>query len=267
MKLVYRKYGEGPPLIILHGLYGSSDNWVTIAKALSENFTVYLPDLRNHGQSPHDITHDYDSMRDDLFELVSELKLRKFFLAGHSMGGKCAVSFALKWPERLLGLLVADISPFRKNNSLRPEYENHKAILEAMISLNLQTISTRREAEEIMAQKILSSDLRGFILKNLQRKTDGSYVWKLNVSALYNNIDKIIEAIAIEENDPVKGFPVIFIKGGDSDYLPDEDFSGILRVFPAAELIIVPLAGHWIHSDNPGEVIKSFIRLLPDSYS
>ncbi len=265
MKLACRKYGEGPPLIILHGLYGSSDNWVTIAKALSESFTVYLPDLRNHGQSPHDSIHDYDSMRDDLFELVSELKLRKFFLAGHSMGGKCAVSFALKWPDKLLGLLVADISPFRNNNSLRQEYENHKAILEAMISLDLRKISTRREAENIVAEKISSADLRGFILKNLQRKTDGSYAWKLNVAALNNNIDKIIEAIPFADNDPVKGFPVIFLKGADSDYLPDEDFSAILRVFPAAELIVVPHAGHWIHSDNPEDVICNFKRLLPGS--
>src|SRR5512133_2376601 len=112
MKLFCRKYGNGPPLIILHGLFGSSDNWVTIAKNLSDSFTVYLPDQRNHGQSPHSDVHDYDSMRDDLFELVNDLSLKKFFLAGHSMGGKTAISFALKWPEMLNGLLIADISPF-----------------------------------------------------------------------------------------------------------------------------------------------------------
>ena len=101
MKLFFRKYGNGPPLVILHGLYGSSDNWVTIAKHLSDSFTVYLPDQRNHGQSPHSKIHDYDSMSDDLYELVNDLKLKKIFLAGHSMGGKTAISFALKWPEML----------------------------------------------------------------------------------------------------------------------------------------------------------------------
>src|SRR5674536_156004 len=112
MKLFYRKYGNGPPLIILHGLYGSSDNWITIAKSLSDSFTVYLPDQRNHGRSPHSPIHDYDSMRDDLFELANDLKLKKFFLAGHSMGGKTAISFAIKWPEMLDGLFIADISTF-----------------------------------------------------------------------------------------------------------------------------------------------------------
>ena len=117
MKLFYRKFGDGPPLIILHGLYGSSDNWVSIAKKLGDSFTVYLPDQRNHGQSPHSDIHDYDSMRDDLFELVTELRLKKFFLAGHSMGGKTAMAFAVKWPEMINGLLIADISPFTNENT------------------------------------------------------------------------------------------------------------------------------------------------------
>jgi esterase len=265
MKLFYRKYGEGPPLIILHGLYGSSDNWATIAKGLSDSFTVYIPDLRNHGQSPHDKIHDYDSMSEDLFELASELKLRKFFLAGHSMGGKCAVSFALKWPEMLNGLLVADISPFRNNSPMRQEYDNHKAILEVMNSIDLQKISARKDAEEILAVKIPAAGIRGFILKNLQRKADGTYAWKLNVAGLLNNIDRITEGIPFEENNPVEGFPVIFIKGGNSSYLPDEDFQNILRVFPAAELIVIPQAGHWIHADNPADVISSIKRLLPEA--
>jgi esterase len=263
MKLFYRKYGEGPALIILHGLFGSSDNWASIAKGLSESFTVYIPDLRNHGQSPHDKINDYNSMGNDLYDLVSELKLRKFFLAGHSMGGKCAVSFAMRWPEMLNGLLVADISPFRNNNKLKQEYDNHKAILEAMNTLDMRMISSRKDAEELLAVKMPSEGTRGFILKNLMRKADGTYVWKLNVTGLLNNIDRITEAIALDENGPVKGFPVIFIKGGDSDYLPDEDFRGIKVVFPAAELIVVPGAGHWIHADKPADVISNIKRLLP----
>jgi pimeloyl-ACP methyl ester carboxylesterase len=103
MKLFYRKYGNGPALIILHGLFGSSDNWVTIAKKISDKFTVYLPDLRNHGNSPHSDEQDYNLMRDDLHELVTDLNLKKFFLAGHSMGGKVAISFAIRWPEMLSG--------------------------------------------------------------------------------------------------------------------------------------------------------------------
>ena len=135
MKLFYRKLGNGPPLFILHGLYGSSDNWITIAKSLSKKFTVYIPDQRNHGKSDHSDIHDYDSMRDDLFELVSYLKISKFFLVGHSMGGKCAISFALKWPEMIYGLLVADISPFINENSNPGAYNQHLKILRTILSL------------------------------------------------------------------------------------------------------------------------------------
>ncbi len=146
MKLFYRKYGSGPPLIILHGLYGSSDNWVTIAKKLGESFTVYLPDQRNHGQSPHSHIHSYDSMRDDLFELAADLKLNKFFLAGHSMGGKTAIAFALRWPEMINGLLIADISPFINKDSIHSAYNQHLTILTAILSIDLPLVSSRAEA-------------------------------------------------------------------------------------------------------------------------
>jgi esterase len=169
MKLFYRKYGDGPPLIILHGLFGSSDNWMTIGKSLGENFTVYLPDQRNHGQSPHSDINDYDSMRDDLFELADHLRLNKFYLAGHSMGGKTAFSFAFQWPEMISGLLIADISPFINESNKQTAYRQHFNILEAMLSIDLPPISSRREVESILAEKIPTEQTRGFILKNLQR--------------------------------------------------------------------------------------------------
>src|SRR5512140_483624 len=125
MKLFYRKYGNGPPLVILHGLYGSSDNWGTVAKKLSDSFTVILPDQRNHGQSPHSTVHDYDSMRDDLYELVKDLKVKKFFLAGHSMGGKTAISFAVRWPELLNGLIIIDVSPFTDEKNQAKVFNHH----------------------------------------------------------------------------------------------------------------------------------------------
>jgi len=267
MKLFYRKYGTGPSLIILHGLYGSSDNWVTIAKSLSDNFTVYLPDQRNHGHSPHSKIHDYDSMRDDLFELAGDLKLKKFFLAGHSMGGKTAISFALKWPEMLNGLLIADISPFTNENTRHSAYSQHFTILSAMLSIDLTKISTRAEAESILLEKIPSEKVRGFILKNLQRTTNNTFTWKLNTSTLLKNLEKIMEGIErrTDFNQQISGFPVIFLKGGDSDYLPSGDFRDIQNVFPAAEFIEVPNAGHWIHADRPDEVVWNLKRLLGNS--
>jgi pimeloyl-ACP methyl ester carboxylesterase len=264
MKLFYRKYGSGPPLIILHGLFGSSDNWVSIAKSLADNFTVILPDQRNHGQSPHSDIHDYDSMRDDLFELANDLSLKKFFLAGHSMGGKTAIAFAMKWPEMLNGLLIADISPFTNEAARNSIYSEHNNILSAVLSIDLTKVSTRSDAEKLLSEKIESEKTRGLIMKNLQRTGDNSFSWKINAESLLKNLDRIMTGVERRQdyNHQITGFPVIFLKGGDSDYIPSDDFKDILMVFPAAELIVIPGAGHWINADKPEEVVKNIKRLL-----
>jgi esterase len=267
MKLFYRKFGEGPPLIILHGLYGSSDNWVSIANKISDSFTVYLPDQRNHGQSPHSDTHDYNSMRDDLLEMVNELQIKKFFLAGHSMGGKTAIAFAARWPEMIYGMLIADISPFKDENIIKPEYNQHLTILKTILSTDLSKIRSRSEAESLLSEKISSEKIRGFILKNLQRNAGDIFTWKLNALSLFDNLDKIMEGIELktEFSEPITGFPVFFLKGGYSNYLSSSDIDRIRKVFPAAELIVIHGAGHWIHADKPDEVIKYLRKLLDAS--
>lgn len=264
MKLFFRKYGEGPPLVILHGLYGSSDNWVTIAKTLGDKFTVYLPDQRNHGQSPHSEIHDYDSMRDDLFELANDLSLKKFFLVGHSMGGKTAISFALKWPERLNGLLIADISPFTYETNAHSAHTQHFTLLNAILSFDISKISSRNEAELKLKEKVPSEKERGLILKNLQRTIDNKFTWKINAKSLLANLDKIMVGIRRHNdyNQQITGFPVIFLRGGNSDYVPESDFKDILHVFPAAEIVEIQGAGHWIQVDKPDEVVKYIRRLL-----
>jgi len=264
MKLFCRKYGSGPPLIILHGLYGSSDNWVSIAKSLSGSFTVYLPDQRNHGQSPHSPVHDYDSMKEDLYNLAGELKLQKFFLAGHSMGGKTAVNFALTWPEKLYGLLIADISPFVSENRNSAAYVQHKNILNSILSLDITRARTREEVERLLSGNINSDITRGFIMKNLKRESDNSFSWKLNAPALLDNLDRIMEGIepGDEYSEELSGFPVFFLKGEYSDYIPEGDFQKIRRIFPAADFIIIPGSGHWIHADNPEAVKKCLLRFL-----
>jgi esterase len=263
MKLFYRKYGSGPPLVILHGLYGSSDNWITIAKALSNSFTIYLPDQRNHGRSPHSDKHDYESMRDDLYELVNDLNFGKFFLAGHSMGGKTAISFALKWPEMLYGLIIADISPFTDEKTSAGAYEGHLSILKAMDTTDLSEFRSRSDIEDILKGKITSEKTRRFIMKNLRRTSDNHFDWKINPSTLLRNLDSIMKGINRKNilMKETRGFPVIFLKGMDSDYIPYSDYDDIRRLFPAAEFVEIENAGHWIHSDQPGEVIKSFRRL------
>jgi len=264
MKLFYRKYGNGPPLIILHGLFGSSDNWVTIAKSLAENFTVILPDQRNHGQSPHSEIHDYDSMRDDLFELADDLSLKKIFLAGHSMGGKTAIAFAMKWPEMLNGLLIADISPFTNEAGRNSIYSEHNNILSAVLSIDMTKVSTRSDAETLLSEKIESEKTRSLIMKNLQRTGNNSFSWKINAESLLKNLDKIMTGVERRQdyNHQITGFPVIFLKGENSDYIPPDDFKDILMVFPAAELIEIPGAGHWINADKPEEVVKNLRKFL-----
>ena len=267
MKLFCRKYGYGPPLIILHGLFGSSDNWMTIAKNLGTYFTVYLPDQRNHGQSPHSNINDYNSMSSDLHELAVDLNLKKFFLAGHSMGGKTAISFALKWPEMINGLLIADISPFVNERTRISAYKEHLDILEAMLSIDLSVVSSRKAVESILLEKISSAQTRGFILKNLQRTIDNKFVWKINSQALRSNLENIMEGIVLrgDLSQQITGFPVIFLKGEDSGYLPSDDYKDIQNIFPAAEFVTVPNAGHWIHTDRPDEVIRNIKRLLDES--
>lgn len=264
MNLYFRKYGNGFPLIILHGLYGSSDNWVTIAKSISDKFTVILPDQRNHGLSPKSSIHNYTALSNDVLDLANDLRLKKFFLAGHSMGGKCAISFALKWPERLEGLLVADISPFLSEKEHHDEYLQHLEILNAIISTDLSGVYSRNEIESALSQRIKSDKITGLIMKNLQRNTDNSFSWRLNAPVILKYIGQLMSPVEIpgEDRIPVTGFPVLFLKGANSDYLPASDFSRILRLFPAAEFIEIPDSGHWIHTDNPEMVRESFLRLI-----
>jgi esterase len=264
MKLFYRSFGEGPPLFILHGMYGSSDNWVTIAKKLASNFRVILPDQRNHGQSPHSNIHTYDALRDDLYELALDLNYHKFFLAGHSMGGKTAVAFALKWPQMLNGLLIADISPFVNENSGNIIKAEHISILKTILAIDPADIKSRLDLDKKLSETIHSEKVRGFILKNLQRNEMDKFSWKINAESLYNNLDNIMEGIDTSSwvNNQVSGFPVMFLRGEKSLYIPDNHLKDIIKVFPAAEFITIPGAGHWLHADAPEAVIECFLRFL-----
>ena len=264
MKLFCRRYGEGPPLVILHGLYGSSDNWITIAKNISSHYTVYLPDQRNHGQSQHDDVHDYQSMSNDLYELASEYRLGSFFLTGHSMGGKTAIDFALKWPGMIKGLAIADISPFTDVTSLSEARNKHQNILKSILETDISEAVTRKEVEDLLSVNIPSEIERIAVMKNVQREDNKKFSWKLNARVLLNNLDNILEGIdrhAID-NMAVTGFPVLFLKGEKSEYLNSGDYRDILRLFPAAEFRVIGNAGHWIHTDNPEAVSEALVDLL-----
>jgi esterase len=263
MKLYFRKYGSGPTLVILHGLYGSSDNWVSVAGRLSSYFTVILPDLRNHGQSPHSDVHSYDALADDLNELMNDLGTEKFILGGHSMGGKVALKFALKWPERLNGLVIIDISPFGTSDPQNPFFVEHREILESILSIKPESATSRDEIENILQKQMHSERIRGFIMKNLRRRPEGNFEWRLNAPALLSNLQKITDGVINREADvmPVSGFPVVFIRGGLSDHLMPGDIKDITKIFPAAEIITIPDSGHWIHTEKPDEIAEILIRM------
>lgn len=264
MKLFFRQYGDGHPLLLLHGLYGSSDNWVTFAKKLSGKCTVYLPDLRNHGQSPHSELCDYNAMSNDIYELAEELKLNKFFIAGHSLGGKVATAFAIRHPQMVSGLAVFDISPFTDGNTKTEIISHHINIFEAINSCNLKKVEKREDADLQLSHLIPSDAERALIMKNLQRLPGNEFRWKMNVASLRKNLVTLMQGVDPGEaaEKEVTGFPVLFLRGDKSEYLLQDDFPAILKIFPAAEFRIIPRAGHWLQVDNPEDLFLEMDEMI-----
>jgi esterase len=177
MQLNYYTCGEGFPLVILHGLFGSSDNWQTISKQLKPEFNIFAVDLRNHGNSPHLDPFDYQVMAEDVRDFVNSQQLREVFLLGHSMGGKVAMQFASRFPERVRKLIVADIAP--------KDYPPHHAdTLAAMTEINLATFNSRSEIDEALAGKIPDAAIRQFLLKSVGRNDAGRFIWKINLAGI-----------------------------------------------------------------------------------
>ncbi|HEY4789462.1 MAG TPA: alpha/beta fold hydrolase [Bacteroidales bacterium] len=267
MKLFFQKIGQGQPIIILHGLYGSSDNWVTAGRALASRYTVYLVDQRNHGRSGHSPEHSYALMADDLYELVSSEKLGKVLLIGHSMGGKTAMLFAALHPERVSGLVVVDIGPdsYVSLDSYSPQVIGHLNIVNAMLSVDFSKMISRTEIEKELAKTITEAPVRQFIMKNVARNHDNSLSWKLNIDALSKALPAIMGSIYLEKVLGEKGidnFPVIFFKGERSGYISEKQMELIQTYFPKAEIEIIPGAGHWVQADQPELFMVSLKRFL-----
>jgi len=259
MKLLYRKYGKkNPALIIVHGLYGMSDNWVAIAKALSKEFEVFIIDQRNHGNSPHSKEHNYKLLQEDLYEFMQEQKIEKAVLLGHSMGGKTVMNFANYHPEMISAMIIVDISPKRYDEQqLQKSNAKHLQILKAMQSINIQNIEKREDIRSKIISELKEERVADFILKNLKR-FDGKFQWRLNVDTIINKLDDIIADIYF--NEPISGFSVLFVRGEKSNYILDEDIKFIEETFPVAEIATIQNAGHWIHAEQP----TTFVRILRD---
>ena len=265
MKLFYRKYGEsGPPLIVVHGLYGSGDNWVSIARELSEHFEVYVIDQRNHGLSPHSDTFDYPSMRDDLKMFMDAEGIEQAVLIGHSMGAKVIMYFAASWPDRVLSLVSVDMAP-RSYHDQALDYTsaaNHGKMIDAMLELDLGAYANREEVGNALAPKIGSERVRGFLLKNLRRDRSGQFSWRMNLPAFRNNLPRILDGLETIPDGGIGGFPALFIAGEKSDYIRAEDHQLIHKLFPGAQILTVPNAGHWVHAEQPGLLLKSLNYFL-----
>ena len=267
VSLNFRKSGKGPILVILHGLFGSSDNWMSIAKKLEEHFTVIIPDLRNHGQSPHTLTHTYEDMTDDLELFLNINKIDKVSLLGHSMGGKVAMMFSSCFPEKTNNLIIADIAPksYRQDTSPITHSEQNELIIRLMGELDLTTVSTRKEIDQFLSQKLDDIVLRQFILKNISRDRDGHFYWKINLPVLRDSLDIILHDVNpawFEDKKPILNYPVTFIRGLNSEYIEDQDIPNIKDIYPEAVIIDIPGAGHWLHAEQPELFVEAVLKSL-----
>ncbi len=253
MELNYKTFGEGKPLVILHGLFGSLDNWLTLGKEFSEFRKVYLVDQRNHGQSPHSDEFSYEAMARDLKEFLEQHEISEPAILGHSMGGKTAMTYAVTYPGDWERLIVVDIAP-------KTYRVHHQEIIDALNKLDVSSLETRGEAEEALSGEIKDEGERLFLLKNLKRNREGGFSWKMNLDAIEKNIEEIGQGL---ETRQATEKPVLFIRGEKSRYIKDEDFILINQHFPNARIETVSGAGHWVHAEKPEELfglVKDFLR-------
>ena len=243
--LFYRREGEGRPVVVLHGLFGSSDNFGTIGRTLSADFDVVLMDQRDHGRSPHTDRITYPLMAEDVHAAIKKIGLKDILLVGHSMGGKTAMTFAQRYPELIGKLVVIDIGP--------REYPigEHASIIQALAESDLPNKVSRKEVEAHLAASIPEPGVVQFLLKSLYWEEPGKLAWRFNVPGIQRDILEITGAIGPERVD----VPTLFIRGGKSGYITREDIPQIKEQFPNSRIETISFAGHWVHAQAPDEVI------------
>ncbi|MEN8116312.1 MAG: alpha/beta fold hydrolase, partial [Bacteroidota bacterium] len=256
MELFYRKEGSGSPLIIIHGLYGSSDNWINIGKRLAEKHTVYMLDQRNHGRSPFADTHTYNDLKTDLLKFFEKHGIEKATILGHSMGGKVAMWFAADFPEKTEKLVIADIAPkdylLTNENS---QFYLHQNILLAMQEIDFSMVKSRNDVDDLMAEKLDDARIRQFLLKNVVKDSaTKQYRWRLNAEVLYDYLEEIVSGVNrnwLDDRIPISTYQVIFIRGALSNYILPEDEGLIREIYPDTRIVDIPEAGHWLHAEQP----------------
>lgn len=257
MRLYHREYGAGPPLVVLHGVLGSSANWQTIARALADEFRVVTMDLRNHGRSPHAPTITYPEMVDDLLETLDHLGLQRTSLLGHSMGGKVAMALALAHGDRVDKLVVADMAPVPF--TFRPS-----AILAALREVDLDALGSRQDADAALRGAIPDRRVRGFLLQNLTR-AHGRFRWRINLPALERHSRDLADFPAPFRDATFEG-PTLFLRGEDSDYVQRRHEPRIRALFPKALIRTLDDTGHWLHAEAPERftaAVRGFLETDP----
>jgi len=251
MKLSHHSQGTGQALIILHGLFGSSDNWRSIAKQLAGSAQVITVDLRNHGQSPHSEDMHYDVMADDVAELIADLALGQVDVIGHSIGGKVAMALTARHPEKVHRLLVVDMAP-------KQYQDKHSEIFEALLQLDLSKFTKRSDVDAELAKTMADKAIRQFLLMNLVMQNASLY-WRLNLPAIADNYSNLLDAVC--EGKQITQ-TTLFLRGGRSDYIEERDSILIKAIFQNANIITFKQAGHWIHAEMPQQFIKQVMQFF-----
>jgi len=239
-------------LLILHGVFGSGENWLTVSKQFAPHFQVFLIDQRNHGRSPHSPDFSYSLLVEDLRAFAEQQGLTRFDLIGHSMGGKVAMKFAAQYPEMLHHLVVVDIAPRYYN-------PHHDEVIAGLKSVDLEHAKSRAEAEAAMAQHIAEVDTRQFLLKNLYRTEDGRFAWRINLPVLERAVSEIGESLDPKVQISV---PTLFMKGENSRYISDQDREQIKAQFPNSSIITIKNAGHWVQAEQPDAFAATVLPFL-----
>ncbi|RVU37521.1 alpha/beta fold hydrolase [Rheinheimera riviphila] len=238
--------GQGQPLVLIHGLFGSYENLGVIARALQPDFQLMNVDLRNHGRSPRADRMDYPQMAADVFETLDSLQITQCAVLGHSMGGKVAMQMALSEPTRVSKLILADISPVVNE-------PRHQRILQGLAAIDLTALNDRKQADLLIQPFVDELGVRQFLLKNLYKDPTDQFQWRFNLTALIDNYQQLLAAP--ESTQPYKG-DTLFIKGGNSDYIQAAHQPLILKLFPNAKAKIIQGTGHWLHAEKPAAFSK-----------
>ncbi len=242
--------GEGPPVVLLHGLFGAGRNFGAIQRALAPRFRVVALDMRNHGDSPHAADMRYPTQAEDVRDTMHALDIDKAAIVGHSMGGKAAMAMALRWPDSVARLLVADIAPVNYQHG-------NKAIAEAMASIPMVSTLTRREADAALEASVPRADVRAFLLQNL--RLGNSPRWRIGLEEIAAALPDLEGWVDLPSS---YNGPSVFVTGANSDYVLPEHRPIIRALFPAARFVAIKDAGHWVHADNPSgflSVLQAFL--------